>query len=141
MSHVAPAGRNAIVVLWDENDYSTAPNTNQVMLIVDTDYGAHGVQSAQPYNHFSLLRSLEGGFGLPCLNHACDQNVKVMSDLFSESTTDRQRLNLSRPYRQGEECVKLPRGIPVHVFASIGRVSPLILAHRIGVNQRRSASD
>lgn len=30
-------GRNAIVVVWDENDFSTAPSTNQVMLIVDTN--------------------------------------------------------------------------------------------------------
>jgi len=27
-------GNNAIIVLWDENDYSQAPNTNKVMLIV-----------------------------------------------------------------------------------------------------------
>jgi len=83
-SRVWEEGRNAIIVLWDENDYSTAPNTNQVLLIVDTNYGSHGIQSAQPYNHFSLLKSLEAGFGLPCLNHACDDNVKVMSDLFSD---------------------------------------------------------
>ncbi|MDP9046269.1 MAG: alkaline phosphatase family protein [Pseudomonadota bacterium] len=77
-------GRSAIVVLWDENDYSTAPNNNQVMLIVDTNYGAHGKVSAHRYNHFSLLKSIEAGFGLPCLNHACDTSVDVMSDLFAE---------------------------------------------------------
>ena len=76
--------RSAIVVLWDENDYSTAPNTNQVMLIVDTNYGTHGVVSTKRYNHFSLLKSIESGLGLPCLNHACDANVDVMSDLFAE---------------------------------------------------------
>ncbi len=76
-------GRNAIVVLWDENDYSTAPNINQVLTIVDTNYGIHGLQSAQFYTHFSLLKSLEAGFGLPCLNHACDDSVNVMSDLFA----------------------------------------------------------
>ncbi|HVT14650.1 MAG TPA: alkaline phosphatase family protein [Thermoanaerobaculia bacterium] len=75
-------GNNAIVVMWDENDYSTAPNTNQVMVIVLTNYGARGVQSAQRYNHFSLLKTLEAAFGLPCLNHACENDVKVMSDLF-----------------------------------------------------------
>jgi hypothetical protein len=36
----------------------------------------------QPYTHFSLLKTLEGGFGLTCLNHACDAIVKAMSDLF-----------------------------------------------------------
>lgn len=75
-------GHNAIVVLWDENDYSVAPNTNQVALIVDTNYGVHGVQSNKRYNHFSLLKSIESGLRLPCLNHACDANVDVMSDLF-----------------------------------------------------------
>jgi len=75
-------GQNAIVVVWDENDYSVAPNVNQVLLIVDTSYGVHGIQSAQPYNHFSLLKTIEGGLGLPCLNHACDSNISVMSDLF-----------------------------------------------------------
>jgi phosphatidylinositol-3-phosphatase len=78
-------GNNAIIVVWDENDYSTAPNTNQVVLIVDTNYGVHGVQSAQRYTHFSLLRTLEAGFGLPCLNHACDASAGVMSDLFAGS--------------------------------------------------------
>jgi hypothetical protein len=76
-------GQNAIVVMWDENDYSTVPNTNQVMLIVETSYGAHRVVSSEGYNHFSVLKTLEAGFRLPCLNHACDKDVKVMSDLFS----------------------------------------------------------
>lgn len=50
--------------------------------IVETNYGVKGVQSNQAYNHFALLKTLEAGFGLPCLNHACDANVKVMSDMF-----------------------------------------------------------
>jgi hypothetical protein len=75
-------GRNAITVMWDENDYSSAPNTNQVPLIVIKNYGAHGVASAQRYNHFSLLKPPAAAFGLPCLNHACNPDVAVMSDLF-----------------------------------------------------------
>ncbi len=35
-SPVWSEGNNAIIVLWDENDYSVAPNANQVALIVDT---------------------------------------------------------------------------------------------------------
>ena len=73
-------GRNAIIVVWDENDFSTNPN--QVVAIVDTNYAIGGVQSSQPYSHFSLLKTMEAGFGLACLNHACDSNVRVMSDLF-----------------------------------------------------------
>jgi phosphatidylinositol-3-phosphatase len=87
-SPVWKEGHNAIVVLWDENDYSATPNVNQVLLIVDTNYGEGGVQSAKRYNHFSLLKSIEAGFDLPCLNHACDANVNVMSDLFSNHGRD-----------------------------------------------------
>jgi hypothetical protein len=81
--HASPSwknGRNALVVVWDENDYSSL--SNQVLTIVDTNYGAHGVKSNVKYNHFSLLKSIEAGFGLPCLNHSCDATVPVMSDLF-----------------------------------------------------------
>lgn len=81
-------GRNAIVVLWDEDDYSVSPTTNKVLLIVDTNYGGHGVKDGTFYTHFSLLKSLEGGFGLPCLNHACDAGTKVMSKLFDGGDGD-----------------------------------------------------
>jgi len=40
------------------------------------------VSSNTFYTHFSLLKSIESGLGLPCLNHACDSTVNVMSDLF-----------------------------------------------------------
>jgi phosphatidylinositol-3-phosphatase len=94
-SRVCHEGRNAIVIVWDENDYSgisTTPNglfppqnQNQVVLTVETNHDRDGgVQSGTYYNSFSLLRSLEAGFGLPCLNHACDRGVAVMSDLFGK---------------------------------------------------------
>jgi phosphatidylinositol-3-phosphatase len=76
-------GRSAIVLMWDEDDYSVAPTTNRVVFIVDTNYGFHGLSSDQYYNHFSLLKTIEAGFRLPCLNHACDSNVNVISDLFA----------------------------------------------------------
>lgn len=72
-------GNNAIFVVWDENDYSATPN--QVVTIVDTNYGVKGTMSNKPYTHFSLLKTLETSFGLRCLNHACDNNVQVMDDL------------------------------------------------------------
>ena len=81
-------GNNAIVVLWDENDYSLSPNTNQVPVIVVTNYSKGGKQSGTYYNHFSLLKSIESGLGLPCLNHACDADVQVMSDLFGGQGQD-----------------------------------------------------
>jgi hypothetical protein len=86
--HASPVwahGHTAIVVVWDENDYAVQPETNKVVAIVDTNYGVKGVQSAQFYTHFSLLRSIEGGLALPCLNHACDASTNTMTDLFAEN--------------------------------------------------------
>lgn len=95
--HASPSwkwGRNAIVIVWDENDYSgidnalppgtlfPSQNQNRVVLTVETNHGKHGVQSGKFYNSFSLLKSLQAAFGLPCLNHSCDSDVDVMSDLF-----------------------------------------------------------
>ena len=79
-SPVWERGNNAIVILWDENDYTATQN--KVLLIVDTNRGSSHVSSSNAYNHFSLLKTLESGFDLPCLNHACDSSVNVMSDLF-----------------------------------------------------------
>ena len=75
-------GHNAVVLIWDENDYSLAPNTNQVVAIVDTNYGPHHKQSGKFYTHFSLLKTIEGGLGVGCLNHACDESTNTMTDLF-----------------------------------------------------------
>lgn len=80
-SPVWSQGNNAIVVVWDENDYSVQPITNQVVTIVDTSYGSRGLTSNVYYNHFSLLATIEAGLGLPCLNNAC--SASVMTDLFS----------------------------------------------------------
>ena len=92
-SRVWHDGRSAIVIVWDENDYSGSAtqssglfppaNQNKVVLTVETNRDHDGgVQSATYYNSFSLLRTLEAAFGLHCLNHACDPGVAVMSDLF-----------------------------------------------------------
>jgi hypothetical protein len=97
--HASPVwheGRNAIVIVWDENDYSglnsslpagtlfPSQNQNRVVLTVEVnrDTDDLGVQSSRYYSSFSLLKSIEAVFGLPCLNHACDPGVSVMSDLF-----------------------------------------------------------
>jgi hypothetical protein len=84
-SPVWTEGKAAIVIVWDENDYSNAPITNQVTLIVDRNYGRQGVHSGKYYTHFSLLKTVERALGLPCLNHACDKDTATMSDLFGGS--------------------------------------------------------
>jgi hypothetical protein len=75
--------RSAIVILWDENDYSRI-TSNRVVTIVETNYGPNHVKSDQFYDHYSLTKTLDGAFHLPCLNHACDAGVDVMADLFAE---------------------------------------------------------
>ncbi len=79
-------GNNAIVMLWDENDYANGPN--QVVLTVETNHGPNGKPSNRQYNHYSLTKSLEAGFGLPCLNHACDASTEIMYDLFGSRGHD-----------------------------------------------------
>ena len=101
--HASPSwreGRSAIVIVWDENDYSgidTAlppgtlfppQNQNRVVLTVETNHGKQGIQSKNFYTSFSLLKTIEASFGLPCLNHACDPGVNVMSDLFGHHDND-----------------------------------------------------
>jgi hypothetical protein len=73
-------GHNVIVLVWDENDYSNA--ANRVVMTVETNYAQNGHVSQVPYDHYSLLRTLEAGFGLPCLNHACAPTSKIMTDMF-----------------------------------------------------------
>ena len=96
--HASPVwheGRSAIVIVWDENDYSGVLNTpnglfppqnrNNVVLTVETNAPNFTALSTDTYyNSFSLLKSLEAAFGLPCLNHACDPDVSVMTDLFGQ---------------------------------------------------------
>ena len=79
-SSVWNSGKNAIILVWDEDDYS---ESNQVLAIVNTNYIPKPYASNKYYNHFSLLKTLESAFGLPCLNHACDNDVKVMRDMFN----------------------------------------------------------
>ena len=48
-------------------------------VLASTAFAAEGPVG---YTHFSLLKSIEAGLGLPCLNHACDANLATMSDMF-----------------------------------------------------------
>jgi hypothetical protein len=51
-------------------------------MLVETSYAANGRKSSVAYDHFSLLRTLKDGFGLPCLNQACDATSLIMNDMF-----------------------------------------------------------
>jgi phosphatidylinositol-3-phosphatase len=94
-SPVWDQGTNAIVITWDEDDFSDIgqpgtgccgfdPGGGRVVTIVITNQGEEHITDNTPYNHYSLLLTYEDAFGLPCLQHACDSltGVKPMAPLF-----------------------------------------------------------
>jgi phospholipase C len=107
-SEVWKDGNNAIVITWDEDDFSDSgqpgtgccganPGGGHVATIVIRSHGssdegrsdggrnqAHIVDNTA-YNHYSLLRTMEAAFRLPCLAHACDSVVPAMAPLFGGS--------------------------------------------------------
>ena len=86
-------GRNAIVITWDEDDYSDRglpgtgccgadPGGGHVVTIVIISKSHGHVTDGTAYNHYSLLRTIEAAFGLPPLAHAGDSVVPMMTPLF-----------------------------------------------------------
>jgi hypothetical protein len=72
-------GNNAIILTWDEGDQPSDP----IVTIVVTSHGPRGVQDATPYDHYSLLASLQQTFGLGCLLNSC--TATPMAPLFQPS--------------------------------------------------------
>lgn len=80
----------AVVVTWDEDDGSTRgargccerdrnAGGGRIPTIVATNHGPRGVTDATPYNHYSLLRTVEDAFGIrQYLGHAADGDVGVV---------------------------------------------------------------
>ncbi|HEX8919325.1 MAG TPA: alkaline phosphatase family protein [Chloroflexota bacterium] len=96
---------SAIVVTWDENESSglSTPNRGyasstgccgsptgegggRVPAIVVTSAANH-IVSLRPYNHYSLLLTVENNFGLGCLANTCNTAVTPMTDLFTGTGT------------------------------------------------------
>jgi phospholipase C len=96
-------GNSAIVITWDEgggsnksghpegccgNEVGNPSNFGGgwIPTIVITNHGPRGVTDPTPYNHYSLLRSIEGAFGMTdYVGHAADsaQGVVMMTPLFA----------------------------------------------------------
>ncbi len=71
----------AIVVTFDEGEGGDrAGGGGRIATVVITPDGPRGKVSRVPYNHYSLLRTLEDGFGLPALRNAA--TTTPMTDLF-----------------------------------------------------------
>ncbi len=89
-------GRNAIVITWDEDDFSDSGvagtgccgsnvGGGHVVTIVITNRGDESIVDGTAYNHYSLLRTFEAAFGLPMIGHAGDVAVPLMTKLFRNS--------------------------------------------------------
>src|SRR5262249_62016529 len=88
-------GNNAIVITTDEGDDNAGccdagnadPNGaggGKVASIVIASHGPRGIKDPTPYNHFSLLQTIQRSFGLGCLEFTCDvTNVMPLAPLFA----------------------------------------------------------
>jgi hypothetical protein len=82
------AGHNAIVVTFDEGSSALGccganPGGGQIVTIVVTNHQNAALQDATPFNHYSLVATIEKAFGVPCTQNACDAvNVPTMDMLF-----------------------------------------------------------
>jgi hypothetical protein len=98
-SPIWKTGNTAIVITWDEDGKADRiPGTPQSCCVVDqhnpggghiptiviTNQGPRGLRDATPYDHYSLLRTIEDAFGLDGhLGHADDPAVVPMTPLFT----------------------------------------------------------
>lgn len=87
-------GNNAIVITWDENDFSASSGPpgiasagGHVATIVIANHGPRGVQYAVPSNHYSLLLTIEDAFHLGCVQNSCPATgaIQPMTPLFVTS--------------------------------------------------------
>ncbi len=93
-------GNTAIVLTWDEDSKTDRipgtvqsccvpvddhnPGGGHIPTIVITNHGPRGVVDDTPYNHYSLLRTIEDALGLDGhLRHAGDATVLPMTPLFA----------------------------------------------------------
>jgi phosphatidylinositol-3-phosphatase len=88
-----PGTNTAIVITWDEDGSYTNgsccvknadnPGGGHVATVVVTNHGPSGAVDATPYDHYSLLRTIEDAFGVGHLVHADDAAVVPMVPLFA----------------------------------------------------------
>ena len=100
-SPIWKTGNTAVVITWDEDGKADRvpgapqsccvvdahnPGGGHIPTIVITNHGARGVSDPTPYDHYSLLRTIEDAFNLDGhLRHADDPAVLPMAPLFAHS--------------------------------------------------------
>lgn len=99
MHSSAWTGNSVIFITWDESDFTNSgfngfgddsgccdsipgEGGGHVMTITISHSDHRARRSDDPYNHYSILATIEDGWKLGCLAFTCDtQNVEPMSDL------------------------------------------------------------
>jgi hypothetical protein len=101
MSSKAWGPNSVIFITWDESDFTGSPTDfgfgdtrgccdanpggGHVLTIVVRGGHTQPQASFTPYNHYSMLRTIEDSWHLGCLAHTCDtQNVPAMTDLVDQ---------------------------------------------------------
>jgi hypothetical protein len=119
-------GNNAIVITFTEGDTTAGccgakPGTGHVMTVVVTSHGPRHLSDPTPFNHYSLLATIQHAFGLGCLAHTCDTaHVAPMARLFGGTAA---AAVLSHPWaapKAGSGFRRIPR--PVARAADARRV-------------------
>src|ERR1700693_4160360 len=97
ISSRAWTGNSIIFITWDESDFTGSgpfgfgdtsgccdanPGGGHVVTLTISHSDHSARTSNVPYNHYSMLATIEGGWSLGCLKNTCDTaNVPPMSDL------------------------------------------------------------
>ena len=74
-----------IVITWDEGDTNhsccglPAKAGGRVPTVLISSLAKAGFQDATPYTHYSLLKTIETGWGLPLLGHAADPGNVIIT--------------------------------------------------------------
>ena len=63
-----------LLITFDEGADGTNP-PNRVATVISSPLVAPGTQSKTPHTHYSVLRTIQDGFGLPCLAESCTANT------------------------------------------------------------------
>jgi phospholipase C len=79
-----------LVVTYDEGDSDEAccgqrSGGGRIATVIASPLARRGYTSTTPYNHYSMLRSIEDAWGLGYLGHAADGSVNNFADVFADA--------------------------------------------------------
>ncbi len=63
-----------LLITWDEGTTGQGGGGQVATIVISPLLKSPGMQSAVAHDHYSLLRTIEAGLGLPCLRKACRAN-------------------------------------------------------------------